>query len=241
MANQELKSLVLVVSFLGLFAVWVTMIPSGFYASEYEGRELTVPDYFEGIDIQTFSQTSNFTIDFSGSQVFDEYFDLGGWHMYFQGYKYGLDYLKAAHYASWWIFGWDYHYADWCLTTSGANYGTELTFTDLDNIWDGQTNMIAFNCRTDQTQWRVYFGWNTTTYAKPSDAIAANEMEVLYGIGFDKVNTSINAWNIVGSLLFFQMPDVHPLINLVIAIPIWAAIGYLVYVLILKAIPFVGG
>jgi len=50
----------------------------------------------------------------------------------------------------------------------------------------------------------------------------------------------MSAWNIVGMILFFQMPQVHPLFNLMFALPIWACIVYTIYRLILLAIPFVG-
>jgi len=136
--------------------------------------------------------------------------------------------MKTDHYASWWI------YAE-----SGVNYGNWLSIEKLDECWDNESSMVAFNIRTTEVQMRVYFGFNTTKYSKPSEAYYDDGLSCLYGIGFDQINTSTNAWNLIGSLLFFQMPDVHPAINALIAIPLWALIAYLIYVLILKAIPLV--
>ena len=61
------------------------------------------------------------------------------------------------------------------------------------------------------------------------------------GMGYSQNPSTVSAWNILAQLLFFQMPDVHPAVNALIAIPLWAAIGILVYRLVLMAIPFLGG
>jgi len=42
-------------------------------------------------------------------------------------------------------------------------------------------------------------------------------------------------------VLFFKMPNVHPVLNYIIAVPIWASIAWLAFALIIaiiKALPF---
>jgi len=41
--------------------------------------------------------------------------------------------------------------------------------------------------------------------------------------------------------LFFQLPDVPFLINLLLATPLWACIIYLIWWFIISMIPFLGG
>jgi hypothetical protein len=82
------------------------------------------------------------------------------------------------------------------------------------------------------------FGYNTTSYDNCTQAYENDALGIWLGINFDQVNTQYNAWNLISMILFFQMPDVHPLINVIIAIPIWVTIAYLVFTLITKLIPF---
>lgn len=234
---SELRGLITVVSFLGVLSILFALIPSQFYTAA-QGRQINLPDEFDAIDIQSFADSENFTIDFDGGIDYVRDFVLGGWNIYFRVFNVD-ETIVTAHYASFWIVRWSYHFADWYDAASAINYGSVLTYTELNSVWDGESDIIVFNAKTDQTQWRVYFWWNLTDYDTPSDALNNDAMGVVYLIGFDQINTTVNAWTLVSMLLFFQMPDVHPAINAIIAIPLWACVAYLVYVLILKAIPFV--
>jgi len=245
----ELRPLVTIVSTLGLFALLVCMIPGEYSAAEYEGRELTVPEYFEGIDIQYFASIHNTTIVFGDPwpaypDLFWEGFDLGGWNFEFEvNRKSNVDYAALIRYDIWWIFKHNTHHLKWINSkgiTVGNDYG-DLRFTDLDENYDENINECRFTVKDDVMQLMVYFGFNTTKYDTPTQALDQDELSVLFCVGFDQLNTAINSWNLIGMILFFQMPDVHPAINAIIAIPLWVCIAFLVYVLILKAIPFVGG
>jgi len=240
----ELKPLVLVITVLATFAILMSMIPSEFYAESYEGRELNVPEYFESSDIYSFATTYNFTIP---STYWDKRFDLGGWHVMFKHYVYGEDkHFFSKTYDTWWVFEWGWKTLNWYNNkgidvSEQREWGPILTYDALDDNYDEDRNECKFTLKNNDVTFIVYFGFNTTTYSMPSEALAAGELECLYCLNFDQINTSFNAWNLVGAILFFQMPDVHPIINAIIAIPLWVCIGYLTFVLILKAIPFVGG
>lgn len=100
---------------------------------------------------------------------------------------------------------------------------------------------MKFIIKTQDTQLTVFFGWNTTEYSKPSDALNDNAMDVLYAMSMDQVNTSMNLWSLIGMLVFFNIPDIHPALNIIIKIPFWVTTAYLVYVLAIKIIPFIAG
>lgn len=243
----ELRGLVTVVSFLSLFAVLTVMIPPQFFAESYEGRELSVPEYFEGIDFQYFAETWNYQMNETGGySVLEMYHvDIGdagtiGGHkvqlVYSEANRTHHD-IRVTHiYYQWVIFPADH---DMEFLFQGASRGTTLTATELNSdIGNGQA---TYSVQCEHVLLRMSFGYNTTTYDDVTTAWNHHDVYVFVGIDFDQVNTTLNAWSIIGMILFFQMPDVHVAINMVIAIPLWICIAYLAYVLILKAIPFVSG
>jgi hypothetical protein len=253
--SAENITLVTVITFLGVFAILVTTIPSAFLISQQEYKQVNVPTYFEAIDLQNFAQTYvvNLTVGYD-----IEYYDFkfGGWNL--RVYDFGDTYeppsgkwLWIRTQAEWWIFKWDFKYFRWYDKEGIDRSVDKVYYRDVYRViyyyafdeayekWgkDG----LKWTIKTDFTKMIVYLGWNFTKYEKPSDALLAGEFSMLLCINFDKMNTSFNAWNLIGSILFFQMPNVHPVINAIIAIPIWVMIVWLMYILILKAIPFVGG
>ena len=243
----ELKPLILVVSFLGLFVILTAMIPSEFYAESYEGRKLDIPDYFEATNIQDFAAKENFTIGAPDAYgVWDKKFGFGGWNVWFIRHSgYGL---MVRLYDRFLFFEYNVRGMQWSdangikVSKYDTYYLDYLPFNQLDANYDNKTRICNFLVsRSGDATFRVYFGFNTTTYDLPSEALVANVLDILFCIGFDQLNTSTNAWNLISMILFFQMPEVHPVINAVVAIPLWISIGYLTYVLILKALPFVGG
>ncbi|MDH5635297.1 MAG: hypothetical protein OEY47_01340 [Candidatus Bathyarchaeota archaeon] len=241
-ASGEIRALIVVVTFLSSFFILSFAIPSGFFVSPYEGKkEINVPEYFEAIDIYSYAETYNFTI--TNSSVFEKYFTLGNWNVLFNSY-YDVEKMKGSIYDSWWLFKWNFRSLKWYnkqgVQVSYDYYSQYINHDILDANYDSSKQECKFTLSNSDVTFHVYFGFNQTAYSKPSDALAQNDLECLFCINFDEVNTSFNAWNLIGSILFFQMPNVHVAINMLIAIPIWLLIAYLVYVLILKAIPFVG-
>lgn len=246
--STEQSMLITVVSFLSVFFILVMTMPTALLTSAPQYRTVTTPEYFEAVDIQSFAQTYNFSLSTCEwtSNTYLKTFNLGGWNLYFRAIP--THWIESAHYAQWWIFSWDFHYFEW-YDKQGINYGKELELTELDSVFltlnqtqpSSNMTIMEFTIKSDQTQLSVFFSWNHTQWGYPSNAINNGDFHILYCIGFDKINTSINAWNLVGMILFFQAPNIHPVLNAIIAIPIWVAIAYLIYIIILKAIPFVGG
>jgi hypothetical protein len=259
--SAENITLITVVTFLSVFMICAMFIPWGIVigsqSSEQEGRVIQVPKYFEGIDLQNFAETHVVNLT-HGKDLEDYEFKLGGWNVRVEDFgddhepPYGK-WLYIRTQAEWWIFRWDFKYFRWYdkegvmrSVDNGAVNPFEtyhvINYREFDEAYrkwgkDG----LRWTIKNDYTQMVVYLGWNFTKYATPTDALLAGEFSMLLCINFDKVNTSFNAWNLIGSILFFQMPNVHPLLNAIIAIPVWIAIAWLIYILIVKIIPFVGG
>jgi len=236
---SEIRGLVVIFSFIAVFVIIIGLIPSQFLIADYEGRTIDVPDYFEAIDLLFYIDTWNQTLDDSGSLQ-------GGYYIYtfvFGGHNLRLldrvnPQLWMQHYWYWLFFPTGHHYMKW-LNTKGVSRGTDLTPSELDS--DYTEGNIRYRVKCSHFQMDAFFGFNETTYSSPSDAWDNNELALLLAIEFDEATTSINAWSLISMLLFFQLPDVHWIINALIAIPLWIAIAYLAFIMILRTIGAVFG
>lgn len=248
-SSGEIKGLILAVTFLSTFFIIVAMIPSDFVteSQEYTPSPVSVPEYFEAVDVQSFAETKNINLT---DASLTEHFTLGGWNVEFE-YWHAYKGFSCRTYSSWWIFNWDFDNFHW-YDVDGIERSEYFTFLvqdremcyleSIDQLYENYGNKgLKWNLKNDHTQFVLYFGFNETKYNSPSEALSNDDLHVYIGVNFDKVNTTFNAWNLIGALLTFQLPNVHPAINMLISIPIWVLIAYLIYVLILKAIPFVGG
>jgi hypothetical protein len=61
---------------------------------------------------------------------------------------------------------------------------------------------------------------------------------MLHGVGIDATAAMDIAQLLLG-LLFLQLPDVPVLVNVLIAVPIWASVVYLIWFVIKETLPFV--
>jgi len=249
----ENYALVVTVTFLSVFFILASTMPYQLIPEPIQAKNIHVPQYFEAIEVQRFAEMK--TINLTRT-TYTEGFDLGGWHFYWWHAYYNdfspHNWIIFQHCDQWWVFKWNYRDGRWYDSTKGLNvdlYG-QIAYDDkhyyinkeiLDQYYDPDKKLSGFLVKWDDTQLEVYFAFNTTKYSKPSEAWDHDELYALIGINFDQRNTTFNAWNLIGALLFFKLPNVHPVINMLIAIPIWVMIAWLIYILILKAIPFVGG
>jgi hypothetical protein len=136
---------------------------------------------------------------------------------------------------------------DWIFRNGHAieglnNVGYGFDKTEILNSWDPNKNYsyIQGQCACG-TIYFCYMTYNQTKYQSMGQAIDAYDIEMLIGVGIKDAVAKINAWNIIGALLIFQLPDINPVLNFFIALPFYAGMGVMIYVLILMAIPFVGG
>jgi len=221
--------------FLGVFFILAASMPSEFYSAEYEYGTHSIPENFQALDLQYFAETENDTFtkaDYSYDYV------MGGWN--FRWYAYFSDWIDHLRYEKWWIF---YTYSKqmtW-YSSGGIELGPRIGASDIDDYWDTSTNTTKFYLKDDAVSMPCWFSYNTTNYSNATHAWDNDDLDWLTAIDFDAVKTTYSAWGLIGMLLFFQLPDIHPLLNMIIALPCWICIAYLMYRLILLAIPFVGG
>jgi len=229
-----------IVTFLGIFVILVSAMPTEFYASSYRG--VTVPDELDALDVPVYDYTTlNITYDGSGYWQEDFGFD-GGTDFRAISYNttntHGVD--ACVFFIEWDSFPWKAYGLDFWL--EDVNEGATLYFPQLDEIYD-ETGALLFSMKTQdsgQLKFICAYVWDEETYETPTPAFENDGVIIYIGLTWEQQMSTMSAWNIVGMILFFQMPQIHPLFNLMFALPIWACIVYTIYRLILLAIPFVG-
>lgn len=237
---------VFVVSFLGIFIILVSTMPYQFYLTAPEYAQYSYPEFFTKEDIEYISFMRNVTltaescedIDFTDDAI-PEHGERGKVNFKFYCcWMPSLNRIFFKHYEwEWWIFA--RVHSMYCFNE--PNRVEFLTKNHLIENWDSDYNAsviypVSCNCIVT----KVWFTDTNETRNNISQAWDEGAIHVIMGFGFDDYETSISSWALVGQLLTFQAPDIHPVINAIIAIPIWATIAYVAYILILKALPFVG-
>jgi len=126
------------------------------------------------------------------------------------------------------------------ITESGTDRGTSISFAEITaDAEDGAVryNLIFEDDGNEGGGFVVY--WNSTLYPDVEDAWTNDVLYFTHGVGF--TTNALNIGSLLLGLLFFQLPDVPFLINLLLATPLWACIIYLIWWFIISMIPFLGG
>jgi len=226
---------------LGVFALLIGTIPAGFLVDTPLYREHEATEYFEAIDIQYFAETWEYTLNATGGT------DAGaGWYFIdidIGNRDFDMWYKKASnpplklyfvHRYTWLIFPVS-HKMKW-ITYNATSRGDELEVTEMEL----DTADLRYTTECSHFSVKTFFAYNETTYSNVTDAWNGSELNMLVGINFDEVQTGMNAWNLIAMILFLQMPDVHPLLNAFIALPIWVCIAWLTasfIIAFLKSLP----
>lgn len=237
---MEFKVFIFCITFLGVFAIFVGVGQPFFTA--YERRQYDVPEYEDYEGIYHYADLTNQTL--SGTQTLE--FTLGGWNVRL-GFHIGDYEINIGTYSAWAVFTWGYNGMDWLyvnntIVNTGYLEEQSLYTEDIDAVYAeyGSSNQSKFYSENSDTLFHVFFLWNTTTYIDSADAWDNDDLHIIVAINYDDVNTSFNVWNLIGGLFFWQLPHVHIILNVILSIPLWGAVGYLVTIFILKIIPFIG-
>jgi len=231
---SEYRGFVFGVSFILIFATLLSTIPVDFQGAD------TAPDMVVGVDplfVTGFSDFENWTkssIDEGGNYEYN----LGGYSWLFitiadSFFSLGSKVLIGG---VLWL-----GQLDSCkfITEEGLDRGGSLGIVEIAE--DATDGVIRYNLQSigsGNSRGGFVLYWNTTTYTDPLDAYNADVLYFLHGIGLGASATA-NIGALLVSLLFFQIPEVPLLVNMFIAIPIWASIVYVLWFVIKEMIPFV--
>ena len=230
----EMKAFVIAASFIIIFSGLLVTLPTDFLGDGATPEIPVIPvnpnllvDFTE---TATYTQT-NFTLGVC------EY-DLGD-YSWLAGVGLTTEFSLAAkeYFLGFWLGGLRY-----CtfISEDGTDRGTTLSLTEIaSDAEDGEVryNMIFQDDGNSAGGFVIY--WNSTLYSNPADAWTNNVLYLTHGVGF--TTNALNIGSLLLGLLFFQLPEVPFLINLLLATALWACIGYLVWWFIISMIPFLGG
>ena len=253
----ELKPLVVIITFLAVFGLITVSMPIELTVTPTSGH-YTGPNYPEGIfDVSNFvtyghtsdaiNMTGTFTMEpegFSflfvvlGSRDYDciavvrmDSYIFGLIHILREAGKwYNTNNTLLSESRAWPSLWGKYYFG------SGAK-GDSISKEILDSEYYNGSIPIKFHVVFEtQQSIDVMFSFNTTKYETPSLAWSQDELYMVVAAGFGG-SAGGDIFTLIGQLLFFQAPNMHPLLNAFIAIPIWSGIAYLIYVLLIKLKP----
>lgn len=218
------------VTFLGVFTVACNTMPMGFfpvvereevaYLTEWKAGELffsNVTDYDNKTIVEMGTANTLYLSDY----------DIRVRVIYWGG-SIGL---QVQHY--WYTFWGLWSEADWIepepLTLSYL----------LAHVQEDNENISSFAMSCEHYSYSVMVTYNESKYERLEDAYYGvgngwiGELSFYIGCGYEERPATINAWTLASQLLLFQAPDIHPLINAFIAIPLWACISIISFLLIM--------
>jgi len=243
---SEMRGLIVVGCFLFMASFLIAGIYSDLGYSAESKRQMNIPEYFEGLDLGSYTVTYNNSVPQDGIEN-DKTWNLGGYNWIIAG-RLSTDVLRVGINRYWWIF-WVGTQWLYFKNTEGIDRGAQLTRAILDadfDVTEGQVKYKVFYPTDPKVGCDIYFGFNVSLYDWPSEAwengTAQNsDLKFLQGIGLEQIATTYNAWNIIGQILFFQMPETHWIVKAILAAPIWIAMAYTAFILVLRAVGAIFG
>ena len=101
-------------------------------------------------------------------------------------------------------------------------------------------SVTSFSCTGWQNEALIITtSGNHTTFPNLFWADTYNVMMGQYDVPTDLASTTM--WGIIRQLLTASLPNIHPIINILIAIPFWACIGFMVFTIVSRMIPWIAG
>ena len=233
-----MRGFVFAVIFIIIFSTLLATVPAGLQGTD-EDPETVIPidpDILTGFaEIANYSRPAFYV--WGGAWLAYEYNDLGSrdWLCLTDENNFAVA-MKDYFLGLFWL-----GHTDPCKFTSpdGTDRGTNLDFTEIEA--DATEGTVRY-----ALQFTVYGGsagslvvyWNTTTYPDPEDAWDNDILYFLHGVGFENTATN-NIGALIVSLLFLQLPNVPVLVNIFLAVPLWATIIFVLWFIIKEMIPFV--
>lgn len=244
------RNVVFMVTFLATFTLLISLMPSAFLIpqlKEYESFNIPSDSWYAlelGLSEGQYPIWNNGTLPYS-TQFDHVYLELGSLKIDCQFYSTlrGKEVQLSRVYTTWWIFTWH----DSLLLEGRFYIQRDDIFKYMRN-----ENVSSMTMKDSKYTYHVSFAYDHSkfnSFAQAWDGTTEDNPELRIFIGMTANDAdrlfaeSTNAWNLINQILFFQRPSIHPILNAIIAIPIWISIAYLVVRIILWIIsaPLGGG
>jgi len=233
MADGEIRIFAVVVTFMLVFTALLGTAPSGLVTAPIGDPAVSPVNPLllaQWAEVQQINSTHDFTF-LNGYGYFD--YTLGGWSWRLTwttgtGFRLGI---KVLLFGVIWLGTLDF--AEFIY--AGLGRGDMLSFTEIgeDEI-NGTCHYEALHSAGGGT---FVVSWNDTKYATASDAWDDDALYFVHGLGIDDTAPA-NAITLVFGLLTLTIPDMPYILQVIIAVPLWASAIYLIFLAIVKLIPF---
>jgi len=237
-SGAEMRGFVFAVIFIVVFATLLSSVPAGLQGQNEQASMVVPvdPSYLVG-----FSESENYTaLAYTyygyGSYYYD--YPMGGYE--WRSITDNATFIRLG--AKVYFLGllW-FGNIDGCTfkTQDGLDRGLQLDFDQIDA--DAEDGIIRYSLtltESGDSAGALVVYWNATEYSSVSDAWEADEAYLIHGIGFQESATT-NIGALIVNLLFLQLPDVPVLINVFLAVPVWACVVFVIWFIIKEMIPFV--
>lgn len=236
-SGGEMRGFVFSVIFIVIFGTLLASVPAGLQGPN-EDVATVIP--IDPSLLAGFAESVNYTASaYSGSPplyFYDYTFGNRDWRTYTDNETMITLAAKVKFLGLLWFGGLD---ACTFIAPSGLNRGTQLDFDEIDTDADeGEVRYSLTLSDSGDSAGGLVIYWNSTEYSNCSLAWGNDDAYLIHGIGFQESATT-NIGALIISLLFLQLPDVPVLINVFIAVPVWACIIFVLWYIIKEMIPFV--
>jgi hypothetical protein len=113
-----------------------------------------------------------------------------------------------------------------------------LPFETILANYDGETNVSVNDLALGHRSYTFFvqgLSGGASTFAQSLDA---NLINISVGVNLEDALAHNSLWSTLGQILTLQLPDTHWIINLLMAVPIWTAIGVLAFLAIRSLVPW---
>lgn len=233
-------------SFMLMFWLVLAYLPVGFTAQDSD-YGINVPTEYMGLNLGAYAYSSNFTVnDADLSETFLVYryrvWDLGGRRWQFQDLEDNHIMIGRRRYLPMVLFNlW--------IGTDFCNFYFENT-KDRGSVLTSREMNLDYVEGEDWIKYRVvlssdpavacdlFIGFNTSEYSTPQEAYEDDNLKVVQSMGLSDAETSLNIWNLLGAVLLFRIPDIHPIISVMIGVPLWISFVWVAFYVLKELLPF---
>jgi hypothetical protein len=254
------KAILFSFCFLGMFALLFAAVPLEFRAHQqawsptYFATDEEVAAFFNAHNITLYSSSSAGALNYPEAVEVQAGLPPGQnlriWWEDHEIYEYGglmfkslgISYQTQHYFLGVWQY-WtheDLHYLK-----NGVNRGDYIVKDVLVNDFETSLNGTYYDARCNSgIQVSILYTGNETTIGESWDA---NKLNFMISYELNATASAINMFTLLGEILTFQAPSLGIsgwlgyLFNQIIAIPIYALSGYLIYKLITGIAPFLSG
>jgi len=238
---SEFRGLIVIGTFLAVSLLLMGWIPYEFWVAGEQGRTIEPPEYFESSNLIQWNTTYIMNVTHSyfetwGKEEFGQYMRFHAWKPAVGDYR-----MNNVHLEKWWVFEWGQHKMNW-INDKGISRGGDLYEDEIEQDWNSDSELASYKVECSHFYCMADISYNTTTYESVYDAWSNSDLHILWGIEWDQMGTSYDAWSLISSVLFFRpITGIPYYISAILGIPIWIASAYIAFILILRAIGAVFG